>query len=319
MLVKYVMQMPAAASKPSFFGAGMTNGALATTRSASVRPHAATTRSPGATCVTPSPTAATTPDISVPTTNGSGGRSWYRPWIISRSGKLSAAAFTSTSTSPGPACGSGQSFTYSSPPTPVSSRQITARIECSSSASHQVTPELAEAPATEQCQGPFHLRAQQSERVRHPGLPTGGQAVQRRAADHDAVRTECHGLDHVGAAAETAIDEHAELAAQLGRDRRQQFDAGHARVELPPAVVRQHDAVGTHLGGAPRIFDAQDALQHQLALPAAADVLHVGPDQLRVDLRAHEAHASEGRMCAGRQQFLQVLELRRAARNHHPL
>ena len=70
------MQMPDACSNDSFAGAGITSAAFAATRSASVRPQAATTRSPGANCVTPSPTAATTPAISVPTTKGSGGRSW---------------------------------------------------------------------------------------------------------------------------------------------------------------------------------------------------------------------------------------------------
>src|SRR5512139_3850188 len=102
---------------------------------------------------------------------------------MSRSGKLSAAAFTSTRTSPGPATGSGQLSTYSSPPTPVSSRQITARMSYPVSVADQVTAQLAEIAAAEQREGALHLVAQQSECVRHPGLSAGRQPVQSRAAD----------------------------------------------------------------------------------------------------------------------------------------
>ena len=76
MVVKYVTQIPAADSNDRPGRRRQHREARAATRSAIVRPQAATTRSPACSCDTPSPTALTTPESSVPTTNGSGGRSW---------------------------------------------------------------------------------------------------------------------------------------------------------------------------------------------------------------------------------------------------
>ena len=59
------------------------------------------TASPTAGQATPAPTSMTSPAHSMPATKGSGGRCWYLPWVISRSGKFSAAACTRTRTSPG--------------------------------------------------------------------------------------------------------------------------------------------------------------------------------------------------------------------------
>ena len=71
------------------------------------------TRSPGLTPVTPSPSDFTTPAISLPGENGSGGLTWYLFWMISTSGKLTLAAFTATTTCPLPATGSATSSTTS--------------------------------------------------------------------------------------------------------------------------------------------------------------------------------------------------------------
>src|SRR5512134_29397 len=54
---------------------------------------------------TPAPTSFTTPASSLPGENGSGGLNWYLFWMMSTSGKLTLAAFTDTTTSPGPARG----------------------------------------------------------------------------------------------------------------------------------------------------------------------------------------------------------------------
>src|SRR5216684_8317569 len=67
------------------------------------------TRSPGRTLLTPAPTSFTTPASSLPGENGSGGLSWYLFWMMSTSGKLTPAALTDTTTSPGPATGDGTS------------------------------------------------------------------------------------------------------------------------------------------------------------------------------------------------------------------
>src|SRR6185295_3811124 len=73
----------------------------------------AITASPGLAVVTPSPTAFTTPAISLPGENGSGGLTWYLFWMISTSGKLTLAALTESTTSPGPGVGDAMSSTTS--------------------------------------------------------------------------------------------------------------------------------------------------------------------------------------------------------------
>ena len=82
-------------------------------------------------------------------------------------------------------------------------------------------------------------------------------------------------------------------------------------------MIREHDAVGAHLHAALGVLDAEDALQHELALPAAAHALDVGPAQLRIDLRAHEPHALQGRARTLRQELGEVRKFRGAFRQHH--
>jgi pimeloyl-ACP methyl ester carboxylesterase len=71
------------------------------------------TLSPGLTLVTPAPSSLTTPASSLPGENGSGGLNWYLFWMMSTSGKLTLAALTATTTSPGPALGEGNSSNVS--------------------------------------------------------------------------------------------------------------------------------------------------------------------------------------------------------------
>src|SRR4051794_10683802 len=71
------------------------------------------TRSPLRQPVTPAPTSFTTPASSLPGENGSGGLNWYLFWMIRKSGKLTLAAFTETTTSPAPGFGDGSSSTVS--------------------------------------------------------------------------------------------------------------------------------------------------------------------------------------------------------------
>src|SRR5271168_684853 len=71
-------------------------------------PTNAATRSPGDRLLTSAPTACTTPENSEPGVKGRAGLYWYLFWMIRTSGKLTAAALISTTTSPAPAVGSGK-------------------------------------------------------------------------------------------------------------------------------------------------------------------------------------------------------------------
>src|SRR3954466_16004730 len=71
------------------------------------------TRSPAFQPLTPAPTSLTTPASSLPGEKGSGGLNWYLFWMMRTSGKLTLAALTVSTTSPGPARGDGSSSTSS--------------------------------------------------------------------------------------------------------------------------------------------------------------------------------------------------------------
>src|SRR5437764_4657988 len=71
------------------------------------------TRSPAFQPLTPGPTSLMTPASSLPGENGSGGLNWYLFWMMRTSGKLTLAAFTEITTSPGPGRGEGSSSTTS--------------------------------------------------------------------------------------------------------------------------------------------------------------------------------------------------------------
>ena len=73
-------------------------------------------------------------------------------------------------------------------------------------------------------------------------LAVDGEAPERGAADEDGAGAERERLDDVRAAPDAAVDEHLEPAVDrldhLGERVRRRGDA----VELPAAVVRDHDA-----------------------------------------------------------------------------
>src|SRR3989304_337254 len=57
----------------------------------------------------------------------------------------------------------------------------------------------------------------------------------------------------------------------------------------PPAVVGDDDAVAADLARLERILGGEQALDHDLPLPALAQFLHVVPVEAAGDLRRHEA------------------------------
>ena len=90
-------------------------------------PQNTRTRSPTDHSATPGPTADTVPATSLPGTKGTGGFSWYLPWQMSPSTKLTPAAATSMRTIPAPGSRSGRSSTTSESRGP-NSLQTTARM-----------------------------------------------------------------------------------------------------------------------------------------------------------------------------------------------
>src|ERR1700693_3030437 len=119
------------------------------------------------------------------------------------------------------------------------------RTGCGSGPAHVLRAELRDGIAAELTEYPVDFAAQNAERALHARLAPRGQAVQRGAADYDRLRTERGCLDDVRPAAEAAVDENGEAPADRAHDLRQHIDRRDTRVELPPAVITQHEAVAT--------------------------------------------------------------------------
>src|SRR5205814_5707000 len=81
--------------------------------------------------------------------------------------------------------------------------------------------ELSDGIAAELTEHPIDLGSQHRERAIHARLAAGGEAIERRAADHHRLGTERERFDDVGAAAEAAVDEDGEpLAHGAPEDRK---------------------------------------------------------------------------------------------------
>ena len=126
------------------------------------------------------------------------------------------------------------------------------------------------------------------------------------------MRAERQGLDHVGAAADAAVEHHGH-AVRLGGDLRQRAQAGERVVELAAAMVGDHHAVDAALARDARVRGRDQALDHELALPALADQLDMLPGELvaRADI-AHQVLRQHRRARFG----VHVLEMRHAVIVH---
>ena len=141
-----------------------------------------------------------------------------------------------------------------------------------------------------------------------PGFAAGDRRIEQRAADEDELRAERQGLDHVGAAPHAAVQHHGH-AACFGRDLRQRAQRRHREVELTAGVIGDDDAIDAALARDPRIRRRDQALDHQLALPAAADQFDMLPGELvaMADV-AHQVLGQHRRTALG----VHVLEMRHA-------
>src|SRR6476660_7273311 len=66
---------------------------------------------------------------------------------------------------------------------------------------------------------------------------------------------------------DSAVHDHVDLVADGIHDFSQLIEPGARAVELPAAMVGQHDAGASDLDGAPGIGDRHDALQAELPVP----------------------------------------------------
>ena len=121
---------------------------------------------------------------------------------------------------------------------------------------HQVRRDFCDAADAEQRQVAVDLVVQQRDRALDAGFAGGDRRIEERPADQDEMRAERERLEHVGAAADAAVEHHGH-AVRLRR-RSRAACAGRDRViELAAAMVGDHHAVDAALARDARILRAR--------------------------------------------------------------
>ena len=133
------------------------------------------------------------------------------------------------------------------------------------------------------------FRRQDADRMPHAGLARHRAGVVEGPPDEHELRAQRQRQQHVVAAAKAAVDHHRIVAAQRLDHARQHLHRRDRAVELATTVVRQDDAVGALLARLHGVALVEDALDHQLALPAPADQHEVLPVQVvaRAEIAQH--------------------------------
>ena len=124
------------------------------------------------------------------------------------------------------------------------------------------------------------------------------EAVGVRAADEHRPCAERDRLERVGAAVDTAVEEHRDPVADRLDDRRQRVERRDRAVDLAAAVVGDDDAVDPVLDGRPRVVGVEYALEQDGQLRKAAEERQVGPGERRTGVDLEEL--PHGRARAGR-------------------
>ena len=118
-------------------------------------------------------------------------------------------------------------------------------------------------------------------------LAVDGEPPERRAAGQHRACAERERLDDVRAAADPAVDEHLDAAADRLDDLRQHVDRRGDAVELPAAVVRDDDPRGAVLAREARVLGGEHALDEHRQPRLAGEPLDVAPRQRRRDRVEH--------------------------------
>ena len=135
-----------------------------------------------------------------------------------------------------------------------------------------------------QCVG--HFVAQQGEHALDTGLPAGGQSPQNGAADQDCGGPQRPGLDHIGAAADTAVHQHHSPAADRVNRPGKHLGGSRIAVELAPTMVGDDHPGSPRVQCGTRIVGMGDPLRHHGQPAQAGQPLDVPPGQRLVELRA---------------------------------
>ena len=129
--------------------------------------------------------------------------------------------------------------------------------------------------------GRTRLSAQDIEHLLDPGLPEGTEPPQIGSADADRGGADGERFHHISAASKATVDQHRDATIHSLYDFRQRIDRGASAVFATPTVVRHDDAINdAAVGGKPRVFVRQDALEHDLHTGGVAQSPHELPSHV---------------------------------------
>ena len=134
-----------------------------------------------------------------------------------------------------------------------------------------------QAGAAAQGHGHFQLVAQQADDVGHAHRPGVGQTIYIRLANQHGVRTQCDGLEHVGAPADAAIHQHGHLAAHGLGHGGQGLGGGQGGVEGTASVVGDDHARRAAVQRLAGIVGVKNALEQHRQPGGLHQPAHVGP------------------------------------------
>jgi len=143
------------------------------------------------------------------------------------------------------------------------------------------------------------------------------EPIERRPRDHHRVGSERERLQHIAPASKAAVDDERQRSADRSGDLGQHLDRRHAVIELPPAVIAQHQAVAAEVGRAPRIGHAEHTLDEELARPLPAQPRDVVPADRGVEQLRNDGAATHCARVAGREEVGEILKSRRPVTQQH--
>jgi hypothetical protein len=121
------------------------------------------------------------------------------------------------------------------------------------------------------------------------------QPVQVGASDEGEARAERQRGDHVRAVHDAGVERDLDLVPDRRDHVRQQVERHRRPVELPPAVVGQHDAVDPEIGEDLRVGHVLHALDDELAGPHRPDHVQVAEADRRIHRLVQQlAHGAAG-------------------------
>jgi hypothetical protein len=161
------------------------------------------------------------------------------------------------------------------------------------------------------------FRGQDRQRPPHAGLAAGSQSVQRRTSEDHGVRTERDGFEDVGSTPNAAIYDEGQFFADGLGDLRQHIQCGHAVLQLPSAMIAQHDAVAAVIGGTLRIRDRQHPFDDELARPDPPQPAHILPGDPRREELGDPGAAANRAGVPGRHEGGEIFQLRHTVAQQH--